>query len=909
MSFDVHSKRFGTRRTKASRRPNALRRASFETLEAKLALAADMGFAAAFQTLGSSADSLFSSPYDLTRGGGLVTDAAGNRYVTINGGSDQSVDLDPGPAVNSVTLDSALVKLDPAGAVLWKAAFDTTGSAGGPVRILYAVDADQNVYLVGDFRGTFDVDPGPGVTNITSRLGGTDYSFYMAKLNSAGEFQWARTLDAPELTPLRVAVDGAGNLLMANNFTAVQGDPAMDVDAGPGVVPIRANSVNDLVILKYDADGDFVWVRQIGNAGASQSGEVPSLAVNNQGDVAIAGIFTGTLDLNPGAGVYNVTNSDAASDSFIVRLDSSGDFVGVHVSEGSGTSSFRDIEFTDDGSIVATGYFKNTVDYLPGSGTQTLTSVNGNTNGVVVKLNVDLSLAWAKAFSGNGEILPVEADVDAAGNVYLGGTFGRLGVAGPYDFDPGPGAFELTRPAAFDTGFVMSLTASGDFRWAVPLGGNAGASRVQGLSVTADGNVHLSGAFKGTSDFDPNPLAERWLNSGASQSVFVATLTQPAPNSGAPVVDAGASQSVLITGAANLHGTVADDGLPAPVTSTWSLHSGPGVVAFGNASALDTTATFSAIGTYMLKLTATDGQFITTDFVQVIVNPLTATLAATADAYIHADAKTTNYGASASLVVSGRPDEAALLKWDLSSIPAGSTLQSAMLTINVTDTSVNTYEIYELKRSWTESQATWKVAANKTNWQAVGAQGALDIGSTVLGTVNPVPYDPTAIGLRSVTLNAAGLAIVQGWLNNPASNFGFTLQNYANANKDDLVFSSRESSVAANRPQLQLVFIPPSAAPLRLTEGAVLISAAAATPTSLGAAEKPNSKKGNRALLKAEAATGMAVVTDSNTATTPLVPKSNTRDGSALAPGKSDADVADVVFSEFSKHALLQFSR
>jgi hypothetical protein len=51
-----------------------------------------------------SADSLFSSPYDSSRGGGLVTDGAGNSYVTINGGSDQSVDLDPGLAVDAVTL-------------------------------------------------------------------------------------------------------------------------------------------------------------------------------------------------------------------------------------------------------------------------------------------------------------------------------------------------------------------------------------------------------------------------------------------------------------------------------------------------------------------------------------------------------------------------------------------------------------------------------------------------------------------------------------------------------------------------------------------------------------------------------------------------------------------------------------
>ena len=83
-----------------------------------------------------------------------------------------------------------------------------------------------------------------------------------------------------------------------------------------------------------------------------------------------------------------------------------------------------------------------------------------------------------------------------------------------------------------------------------------------------------------------------------------------APNQ-APVVDAGPSQTVLITAAATLHGTVADDGLPAnpgSVTTRWSKLSGPGDVTFADASASDTTARFGAPGAYVLQLTADDGE-------------------------------------------------------------------------------------------------------------------------------------------------------------------------------------------------------------------------------------------------------------------------------------------------------------
>ena len=52
---------------------------------------------------------------------------------------------------------------------------------------------------------------------------------------------------------------------------------------------------------------------------------------------------------------------------------------------------------------------------------------------------------------------------------------------------------------------------------------------------------------------------------------------------------------------------------------TWSKVSGPGTATFGNANAVDTTATFTVAGTYVLRLTASDGQATTTDDVTVVV--------------------------------------------------------------------------------------------------------------------------------------------------------------------------------------------------------------------------------------------------------------------------------------------------
>lgn len=65
--------------------------------------------------------------------------------------------------------------------------------------------------------------------------------------------------------------------------------------------------------------------------------------------------------------------------------------------------------------------------------------------------------------------------------------------------------------------------------------------------------------------------------------------------------------------------TVADDGAPAAVTQLWTQISGPGVATIENPAASTTAVTFSAPGTYILRITATDTQFTVSDQVTVVV--------------------------------------------------------------------------------------------------------------------------------------------------------------------------------------------------------------------------------------------------------------------------------------------------
>ena len=448
------------------------------------------------------------------QGTGIAVDFAGNVYTV--GRFAGTVDYDPGPGTFNLTSagdnDIFISKLDSAGNFVWAKSFGGTYDDEGHD---IAVDSVGSVYTTGWFVGTVDFDPGPGTCN----LFGDAAEIFVLKLDSAGNFVWAKSMGGGMADAGNgIAVDSAGNVYTTGFF-----NDSGDFDPGPGTFTLTAIPGFEFTtfISKLDRVGNFVWAKALGGATLYTEGG-KDIAVDSAGNVYTTGWFFDTVDFDPGPGIFNLTASPVdVTDVFVLKLDSAGNFVWARSMGGVGHEYAYGIALDNAGNVYTTGCYWDTADFDPGPGVFNLPFM-GTCDIFVSKLDNSGNFVWAKAMGGSSYDYGKGIAVDRAGNVYTTGYFG-----GTVDFDPGPGAFNLDGPN-FTNIVVSKLDSAGNFVWAKGMAGTD-SNEGSGIAVDRAGDVHITGLFAGAADFDPGSGTFN-LNSKGGTDVFVSKLSGPPPN-------------------------------------------------------------------------------------------------------------------------------------------------------------------------------------------------------------------------------------------------------------------------------------------------------------------------------------------------------------------------------------------
>jgi hypothetical protein len=401
---------------------------------------------------------------------GSQSDACASGQCTVADGTVATTpDAREAPAVDGARRDSTVAadaERDAASAVggrlNWAESFGVTGTTN-PVAV--ALDPSSgDIALTGYDYGS--VNFGGGVVE--------DGVGFLARFDEGGTYEWAKAFPGCALTPASVAVDGAGNVLLAGTFEGTE-------DFGGGPVS-STGAEGDLVVAEYDSAGSYRWLQQF-SAAASTNGAVGlgvaallQAVFDASGDVYVLGAPNGTpVDL--GCGPIAAGNSE-----FVAELDPKGACVWSHAygpydyttpdvavpGQQSATEGMS-IALDPTGNVLVAGGFLGAVDF----GTGPMTAIGGGSISTVLvqKLRSDGVFLWAKTFA-SGEATSVGTDTN--GNILMGGI----------------------NASSLDGVFVQKLDPTGAPIWSKTFeGGNLG-----GLAVDGTGGLVITGSSASTLD-------------------------------------------------------------------------------------------------------------------------------------------------------------------------------------------------------------------------------------------------------------------------------------------------------------------------------------------------------------------------------------------------------------------------
>ena len=240
--------------------------------------------------------------------------------------------------------------------------------------------------------------------------------------------------------------------------------------------------------------------------------------------------------------------------------------------------------------------------------------------------------------------------------------------------------------------------------------------------------------------------------------------------------------------------------------------------------------------TMCLRLTVNDSHSTTLDLTNAVDNQITGTGGADAT-WNRGSYENTAAGRGASSSILQR----ALLKFDLSAIPAGATIDSATLTLTCTgqsSTGSNTINAYKLLRAWSEGKestyvlnadSSWNYSDYSTAWGTAGADNTTnDRSSSSMGSV--AIGDACANQTHTISLDTA---TVSGWINAPVTNLGFILIGDESTNDSSKIFGSAENSTASYRPKLTIAYTTDSDQSSPATQTLTVDNVNPATPGSM----------------------------------------------------------------------------
>jgi RHS repeat-associated protein len=498
-----------------------------------------------------------------------------------------------------------------------------------------------------------------GVNSLPQAVGGATY-FYtqtngpaptsvlsqdvdISSLPSPGNFVFKGYLRAREGVPSASAQVTLELISKNKNFSFGQ----LDFD------PVTTSSTWQLVEANVPIPAGAAWVRvrllSTGPAGENGAGLFDALSLRFASNAATTrllgtvtddGLYCGFFQQHwekvsgPGAAGF----SDPAFAVTNVSFGSPGDYVLRLTGDDFYLTSSSDVTITVNAAAT------NQSPQVTAGADQTITlpvdsvSLSGTVTDDAFPEGINLTRSWSKVSGpaagsvtfANASAASTTATFSAAGTyvLRLTGDDSELSTTDDVTIVVNPEATGVNQPPVVNPGPNQTISLPTD---TVMLNGSAtddglpvGSTLVvTWTQISGPGTVIFGNANSAVTTAQLSATGTYVLRLGATDGAYTisadvgVTLT---PENFGPTANAGSDQTVLVSHGAQLDGGASDDGLPTNnLTTTWTKVSGPGDVTFLNPNVTITGAQFSAVGTYVLRLTASDGDLSTSDDITITV--------------------------------------------------------------------------------------------------------------------------------------------------------------------------------------------------------------------------------------------------------------------------------------------------
>lgn len=330
----------------------------------------------------------------------------------------------------------------------------------------------------------------------------------------------------------RSTIDENNNIIVADNFKGI-----VDFDPGPGKLLYESSGDLDAFIAKYDPDGVIIWVAHLTGSSTAYS-DIRSVQIDKEGNIIVIGIFTGSIDLDPGGETYNLEVGYSDQDVFVAKYDSIGALKWGFQLGGPKSDHGLNLVTGAKGDVYISLEYNTQIDIDPGEQSKLFYAEGSSV--IIAKYSKNGDYIWARSIDYRStDIVDMPMTIDAHDNIYLAHGFGEDSIL----FDDDNDSSLIT---GNNNGFIVKYDSSGDFRWVrniVTENENPYQTRVSDISSDQNGNIFLTGTFHTYLNFESKDNIYSLVSNGLAD-IFTAKIDSSgswiwANNYGSDMDDAG----------------------------------------------------------------------------------------------------------------------------------------------------------------------------------------------------------------------------------------------------------------------------------------------------------------------------------------------------------------------------------